>query len=473
MAIINPSNLFSAGNVALDSTPYLRISEAQKARQKAIDEAAYRHYSELPDKLNSAGVRAQDWEDPNGNGGIGNDIENTKRFFIENSKDILKGGQAASKYSRMMQDNLRKIAASKAVGKFQVESGKAFFDGKHRYRENDLRVKDAVDKSMYDPAHYKDPESKLPYSFSDLSVAAAPYTSQVEMAHNKNITNGIVPDKDPTDKGVLDDIAKKVTYRYVYSPEKLKQIGLNASTDAANSTTLGNKYEDMLSDPAAIQRATTAGQSVYGKDFIADTKEKMAAGTKIAEYAQMKIPKTLTDLKSIQDWKDADREDRQAQQTSENSKRRAQSEKNAKIIAAKWETTDPYEIIQKNVIELPTKEFDQTSPFGMVQGKNIRFAPFTGMSEKEIQDVFGASDGYARKIPTVQQEVNGVMVEGVMADEENNLYDAEGKPVDRLEGITNKATRIGSFKKQEAKGQVKVTPTGKQPEKKEGKFNNL
>ncbi len=129
MATNNPSNLFSAGNVALDSTPYLRIAMAQKARQQAIDEAAYRHYSELPDKLNSAGVRAQDWEDPNGNGGIANDIENTKKFFIENSKDIIKGGKASAAYGRMMQDNLRKIQASKATGKFELETGKSFFDG--------------------------------------------------------------------------------------------------------------------------------------------------------------------------------------------------------------------------------------------------------------------------------------------------------------------------------------------------------
>ncbi len=475
----NPSNLYSGGSVTLDSTPYMRLAAQQRFKQQAIGEAAYRHYSELPDKLNSAGVRLQDWEDPNGNGGIGNDIENTKRFFLENSKDIIKGGAASIKYSRMMQNNSRQIAASKSEGKFQLDTGKSFFDGKHRYRENDLKVKDAVDKSIYDPNHYKDPESKLPFSYSDYSVAAAPYTSQVEMSHNKNITNGIEPDKNPNDKGVYDDVAKKVTYEYGYTPEKLKQIGLNASIDAANNTTIGNKYEDMLGTPSDIQRATDAGKLVYGNDFIADTKEKMAAGTKISEYSQMKIPKTFTDVKSLQDWKDKDREDRQTFQEKQKALDRASKEKNAKVLAGKYGITDPYQELVNNTIKLPitVSDYNPNSPYSVLSDKDTteNFSPFTGMSEQEIQDIAGPKDKYGvRKIKTSTRDINGVEVEGFRQTKDGVVLDDDGTPLDRMQPLRNKATRLGPTLKQQSKGTLEVLPSATtKPKSASGAFDNL
>lgn len=470
--IHNPSNLYSGGNVVLDSTPYMRLAAQQRFKQQAIGEAAYRHYSELSDKLNSAGVRLQDWEDPNGNGGIGNDIENTKRFFLENSKDIIKGGAASIKYSRMMQNNSRQIAASKSEGKFQLDTGKSFFDGKHRYRENDLKVKDAVDKSIYDPNHYKDPASKLPFSYSDYSVAAAPYTSQVEMAHNKNITNGIEPDKNPNDKGVYDDVAKKVTYEYGYTPEKLKQIGLNASIDAANNTTIGNKYEDMLGTPSDIQRATDAGKLVYGNDFIADTKEKMAAGTKISEYSQMKIPKTLTDVKSLQDWKDKDREDRQSSQREQKALDRASREKNAELLAKSgYDVSDPMEKLKKaSVTDIPQKEFQASSPFGFVDGKPLHFVPWpNNMTEDEIKNIAGDMDNnYQRKeVKTVHYDGK----EGLYKDDNGIFYDDSKRPIDNKRALRSKVKTQGTFLDKENKGKFNVVPEGST--KKSGAFDNL
>jgi len=454
----NPPTLYSAGNVVLDSSPYMRIVSQQKAKQQAIDEAAYRHYSELPDKLNSAGVRSQDWEDPNGNGGIGQDIENTKRFFIENSKDILKGGSAASAYSKMMQDNLRKIAASKAEGKFQLETGKAFFDGKHRYRENDLKVKDAVDKSIYDPTHYKDPELKMPYSFSDYSVAAAPYTPQIEMAHNRNITNGIVPDRDTKDKGVLDEVAKKVTYTYGYSPEKLKQIGINASVDAANSTTLGNKYEDMLSNPADIQRATAALQSVYGKtdpqtgeELVADTKEKMAAGVKIAEYSQMKIPKTFTDIKSLEEYRTKERLARQAFTRAENQKREKGKDKRLALMQ-QYNIPDLY----NDALERPTVKFKDPST-----GIEIDLVEVTDMTSQQEEDLYGKKD-----TRTMSRDYQPIEIgnKKYLKKIDGKLVDSENKPLDPDAVFAKTFGRLKASKEAVAKQKVaKGGSTQKQP----------
>ena len=60
MALINPSNLYSEGQVNLDSTPYLRMQQQQQAKKQAREDALYKYFSELPTKINSAGMRVQD-----------------------------------------------------------------------------------------------------------------------------------------------------------------------------------------------------------------------------------------------------------------------------------------------------------------------------------------------------------------------------------------------------------------------------
>jgi len=359
--IHNPSTLYSAGDVKLDSTPYLRIAMAQKARQQAIDEAAYRHYSELPDKLNSAGVRAQDWEDPNGNGGIGNDIERTKQFFIENSKDILKGGRASVAYSKMMQDNLRKIQTSKDIAKEELLPGKEVMkvNGWKPDEDDDLPVIHKMSLSMYDPESKKEDGSR--FGLKDLSLAAPAYSTEKQKQYDLSIMNGIKPQYDPNATPIMDDVSGKMYNVYKIKPEEILTVGRNAANLAKQDRTMYRHFKSRLkNNPDDIKVASEMLSKVSGVPIVAETPEQLAAGLAMAKAEGLSEQKEETNQALVQARKKALLDQRQAFQRSESAKRRAQSEKNANIIAAKWETTDPYKTLQDNIVKLPTKEFDQT-----------------------------------------------------------------------------------------------------------------
>ncbi len=79
MALINPSNLYSEGQVNLDSTPYLRMQQQQQAKQQAREDALYKYFSELPNKLNAAGMRVQDID--GAAGGFNKKLQNVRSFW--------------------------------------------------------------------------------------------------------------------------------------------------------------------------------------------------------------------------------------------------------------------------------------------------------------------------------------------------------------------------------------------------------
>ena len=60
MALINPNNLYSAGNVVLDSNPYMRVALQARERKAAREEAVDKYYQNLPNTLNDKGLRDQE-----------------------------------------------------------------------------------------------------------------------------------------------------------------------------------------------------------------------------------------------------------------------------------------------------------------------------------------------------------------------------------------------------------------------------
>jgi len=382
MAIHNPSTLYSAGDVKLDSSPYLRIAMAQKARDQAANDALYKYYAELPTKLNSAGVRAQDRE------GLNKRVQDISDFFQANSKDILKWGVKKQELDAMYQGANSYVNQSKDTGKFQVKTASDFFTGKHRPRGKDLEVMAAIERPIDDPTHYKDAEIKMPYGYNDFSIAAAPYSSLKQKQFDSVVFEGIKPEIDKSTEPILDNVSGKMYNTYRHKPENIYKVGQRAAQMVQSDPTMFNYYEDLLTDPDAIATASKALSKVAGVKVEATTPQQLAAGLAI-EKASVPQQQEETNQELVQKRKKELLDQRQAFQRSESAKRRAQSEKNANIIAAKWETTDPYKTLQDNIVKLPTKEFDQTSPFGLVKGKDLHFAPFTGLSENEIQDMFG------------------------------------------------------------------------------------
>lgn len=477
MAIHIPSNLYSGGNVTLDNTPYLRIAMQQKARQQAIGEAAYRHYSQLPDKLNSAGVRDQDWEDPNGNGGIGRDIENTKRFFIENSKDIIKGGRANIQYSKMMQDNFRKVQASKDIGKDNLKIGQEFLKPNGwKPRPSDASTIHSMDLSMYDPASKKEDGSR--YGMHDLSMAAVPYTPERESAFQKNVFNGITPQIDTETKPIIDNDSGKMYNTYKHKPEDILRVGENASRMVTSDKTMGYHYEDLLSDKDAVKIASDMLSKVSGTRVEATTPQQLAAGLAMDKAEKFTSQKEETNQALVYKRKLELQKEREAAQLKRTNIIESGKNSRTKVIAGRYGITDPYVEIQKKIIDVPNptvSEYDPTSIYGLMADKesSAKFAPFTGMSEQEIQDQVGKKDKDDRRaIPTVTKMIDGKRVEGLNAGVDGKLYDAKGNPVDRMQGVRNKAQRLGPTLKQQSKGTLEILPTEKQSSEEKIKGTN-
>lgn len=304
--LVNPGTLYSGGNVRLDSTPYLRIAFAQQARKQALQEASNQYFSRLPDKLNTAGVRTQDLE--NDNGGILKDLGDIKDYWFQNKDEISKGGMAQQKYFQQIEKAKQNIQQSKDRAKLQLTIGKeALKPNGWKPREEDHAVLEAMDRPINDPTSKKH-DGVSDYGINDLSLAAAPYTDVVQLKHNKAIEGGIVPDRIPTDQGVLDPTALKVTYNYGYTPEKVDAIAKNAIADVQSNQTMKYHYEDMLNDPTLVETASKALQAEYdkqhndGQKVVVDTPEEMAAGLAYDKYSKLTIPKTFTDKKSIEDF---------------------------------------------------------------------------------------------------------------------------------------------------------------------------
>lgn len=447
MALINPSSLYSGGNARLDSTPYLRMAMQQRARKQALDATLYKHYSELPDKINSAGVRLQDFDGPHG--GINQDIGDLKEYFMNNTDNILRGGKAQQLYAQKIQGVMQKIGQSKSTAAFQMKSGQDFFNGKHDYDEGDLAVKNAVEQSIYDPAHYKDPDTKMPYTFNDYSVAAPPYTPEYQLKHDKVVTANIQPDKLPDDKGVFDPIAKKVTYNYGYTPEKAHEIVQTGLATLPSDRTMYRAMKKSLQDPAQIEIASKALQQDYdrthtdGMKVIVDTPEEMYAGLQLNKFLNAKIPKTSYDKKSIDEYNASEWNRRNAITNAQRVKAAALSSqrKDARVKAMlNYNIEDPYEKATLNPVKLDYPD-----------GTTKDLYSLEGLSPTEKEDLLGKGTG-GQQYQNYPVEIGGKQY--LQKGKNGELLNDQGDEIDREQPFINRYKRMGTVKKGQAKGEL-------------------
>lgn len=472
----NPSTLYSGGNVALDSSPYLRVALQQRYRRQAMDEAATQYFTKLPEKLNTVGVRNQDMEDPNGNGGIQKDLDDWQNNWATNKGQILRGGTAQQQHMAQFEKIRQKIQQSKDRAKTELLIGKqALQPNGWKPEEEDHPVIDALGKSIYDPASKKQ-DGVSEYGLNDLSLSAAPYTADTELKHNKAITTGINPERLPQDEGVKDPVTGKVTYNYGYTPEKLRQIAQNTVQDISGNRTLLRHYKRLLSDPKQVEIASNALQTDYDRDHtdgqkvIVDTPEEMAAGLKMAQFAATKVPKEANDYELREFNKRADA-------TLAFQRRKELAMFNDKLIKGRQKDGD----VDLSQVGYPTKALDQQfgedvklhgsqtgAPMGVKrliyidkipvstwrtinpQDKNKGVYPIEGVPVKQ-------SDGSVRRAVYVDADGNlvGENDEKIGAEDARNLFIKENVPTKfKLQVNTNK-------------------PAQQSAPKSKGKFDNL
>lgn len=397
--LINPSNLYSGGNVRLDPTPYLNIALRQQARKQALEESANQYFSKLPEKLNTAGVRNQDLEDPNGNGGILKDLDDIKTYWFQNKDGIRKGGMAQQQYLGKIQQAQQKIQASKARGKLQLETGKYSLSGKWTPMEEDQPVLSAIERSIYDPNSKKD-DGVTEYSMNDLSASLPDYTPDYQLKYDKTILGGLKPDRLKGDNGVVSPREGKVTYQHGYSPEKIDLIMNKAIEVASSDLTMRRHYKEMLANPEVGQRASAILQAEYdkshndGKQVVADTPEEIAAALAIEKYTKYREPKTYTDQQSLKDWQAEMLRRRQSFSREQQNKREARKDSRLKAMLGE----DIPDVLSDADDIAESMTIEQAAQIGMpFYTGTEELIPVDQMDARKQDDILGKKDQYFQR----------------------------------------------------------------------------
>jgi len=466
MAIHNPSNLYSGGQAVFNSTPFTNFVLQQQARKKAKDEALTQYFTHIPDKLNTAGVRQQDLQDPNGNGGILNDMGSIREYWMQNKEAIKRGGAAQQAYMAKVQQVANNIERSKARGKTELDIGKATFEGKFRPRHDDLPVIEKLSKSIYDPTSKKE-DGVSEYGFQDLSGSVPRYDVNKQKQFDA-LTLG-------TAKPVYDESKARVdnTTGEVFIPKTFDSKTVNTAALAAANAIKSDKsayyhYEDLLEDEKAVKELTGAFQDFYKTDEIVDTPEKAAMADRILKlqassgeekvrdvnYAD-KLKRDLMDKRrkeGMEDWKIKN------QITHQQKKERIRLNNEGRI----------YEI--DNVpLKIRAAAKTQPSIYGGIQATDV-----TDWSDAELGDVLGTkTDKYGQRLhqPIVMKTTGRKFIKVLPNGFE--VEDADGNPVviEDKEVIVNTDKRTRGLEKPVGTGKAKIR-TNTPPER-VGLLNDL
>jgi hypothetical protein len=279
-----PQGLHTQYTEVLDSSPFLRRNLENEAKRAAKEEALNQYFNDLPNKINTAGVRVQDLDDPQF-GGINKDIEAWRSNWLMNKDAIKKGGMPQQQHLQQYQEILRKIEQSKNRAKTELELGKARFEGKYDPDDDDMKVQAKIGRSIYDPASYK-PDGVSEYSIGDLSPAIPEFDTERQKKFWEASTKGM-------QAGKVYDYEKKKTdtttgqvlvpYQKVYSKDQIQSIAKNAANAAMEERSARKYYNRLLNDPESTrwQGLNKAYQSVFGDKEIVSTVEQAAAADAI------------------------------------------------------------------------------------------------------------------------------------------------------------------------------------------------
>lgn len=423
MSLINPHNLYSEGNVSLDSSPYTKIVLQQRAKKQALEESANQYFNKLPEKLNTAGVRQQDLEDPEGNGGILKDIEDLRNNWYQNRDAIRKGGKAQQDHMARYDRIRQKIDLSKTEGKAGLNRGKmALTPNGWKVRESDHPVIDAMESSIYSPKHYKQ-DGVTPYNDMDLSIGAAPYNAQKQQQFDKAVLNGVTTQRDTSTPPVLDNLGEKVLNTHKYLPKDIYNAANRAAQIVDSDKTMYYRYEDLLNNPDDVKTASEALSKLAGTQVIASTPQQMAAGLKAHELANFTEQKEEKDVAAANAFKKKMQDERLAAQLRNIKIKEAGKNARTKAMLNGVEVPDVLAKAEKNAvpfdIELPiVGEINKVLPDG---SKIESVIPLSKVDALELEDILGKKDKY-NQTPIRTYRNNNTGKEFILKGQDGKFY---------------------------------------------------
>lgn len=276
MVPISPQ-AFSAEAVVFDTRPLASLQQKLAAKKAAKDEALDKYFLDLKNKINPAGMRTQDL--PEWNKELADWISNG----VMNKKEIAKGGMAQQEHLLKYQDLLSKVEQSKQMGKFQSDLESKKQEGK--IDEDDFPLLDSIRLSIYNPQHYKNPETLTPFSMGDFSENIPTWDIAKQKQFYVDFARaGAKPAERINEKTTYNPNTRSytTTYEEIYSLPQLKEMAIKGGA-AITSDRSGYKTHKKILEEGESQIPSerfidyAKAYSKIAPNDIMDTPEKVAA----------------------------------------------------------------------------------------------------------------------------------------------------------------------------------------------------
>lgn len=291
MALINPSNLYSGGQVNLDTTPFVKFALNQEAQQKAKDEALDKYFGDKLAKVTSTGMRTQEIEPLSQ---LKNNIQN---FYIQNKDKIMNvskdSGQAWGQLNQMYNQADDLINKSKEAHKIDDYVNTLRKDP----TKSNLIDLEPLNQGMqkHDQPIYKTDqsgnivqnESYTPFDVNSITFHAQPYTAKEYTDYVRDIT------KDYKNQG------KTTTTLVPTGNASLVRTRETTTYDQPTLKAIAADVENKYTGDRRLQRTIKEGHDLVSTPFLNWKQAHVDSYNDLNSYYKLATGKDITDPSQI------------------------------------------------------------------------------------------------------------------------------------------------------------------------------
>ena len=276
-------NIYTFGQVQLDTQPLAQLQGKLLAQQEAKQEALNKYFNKQMGDLSREGIAENDVADWNAS------LDELKNFWKSNSNQIKKGGEAKLDFDKRLQEIKDLTYQSKEKKKELNELGKmATIQGK-QFTDGDMMVIDGMGKPIRSKERVN-PSTGKPWNYLDLSTQVPSFDASKRGAWFNNVSSGIDPEVAkavPKSRKTLPGGDIQEDIEYSYGDNQLKFMEKKAVSFLPADRSATTDYERLLTnptDPRFVELKKAWDAAPWHKGDPMDTKEDLAAADVLREY---------------------------------------------------------------------------------------------------------------------------------------------------------------------------------------------
>ncbi len=276
-------NIYTFGQVQLDTQPLAQLQGKLLAQQEAKQEALNKYFQKQMGDLSREGIAENDVADWNA------ELDELKNFWKSNSNQIKKGGEAKLEFDKRLQEIKDLTYQSKEKKKELSELGKmATIQGK-QFTDSDMKVIDGMGKPIRSKERIN-PSTGKPWNYLDFSTQVPAFDASKRGAWFNNVSSGIDPEVAkavPKSRRTLPGGDIQEDIEYSYGDKQLQFMEKKAVSFLPADRSATTDYERLLTnptDPRFIELKKAWDAAPWHKGDPMDTKEDLAAADVLREY---------------------------------------------------------------------------------------------------------------------------------------------------------------------------------------------